>query len=110
MSIDSPATYGEHYWKMQVDAQRLTAEDTEKELAAMASRLMSSLHLREFLPEEFELLFGDIEAPAGAFLGDVGGRFVSEVADGAVSRAANPFFRGNGLSCLSMDTDQKNDT
>ncbi|GAI97965.1 unnamed protein product, partial [marine sediment metagenome] len=110
MGIKDKATYGEHYWAMQVEAAKLIAEDTEKEMSTMAARLMGSLHLREYLPVEFASLFAELEAPAGAFLGDVGGRFVSEVADGAVSKAASPFFRGYGLRSLQLFTYEKTDT
>ena len=105
MAIKSPSTYGDYYWAMHVEAQKLIAEDTEKELSAMASRLIGSLGIRDYLPPQFASLFSDIESPAGAFLGDIGGRFVSEVADGAVSKAANPFFESMGyLSYMKMPT------
>ncbi|GAI56445.1 unnamed protein product [marine sediment metagenome] len=52
MGVKDKQTYGEYYWAMQVEAQTLIAEDTEKELAAMSSRLMSNLHIREYIPSE----------------------------------------------------------
>jgi len=92
MGIESPATYGEWYWATQVKAAKAHAEASEKELAGIASRVISSLQLRDVLPDELKPLFTEIEAPAGAFLGEIGGRFVSEVADGAVSQSCSPFF------------------
>jgi len=92
MSIDSPATYGEWYWKQSVEATLAEHKASEKELSGLASRLIASLSLKEHLPDELQFLISEIEAPAGAFLGDVGGRFVSEVADGAVSQSCSPFF------------------
>lgn len=96
MGIKDKATYGEYYWATQLEAAKLLSEDAEKELSAMAGRLMGRLAIRDVLPDEFTDLFSDIEAPAGAFLGEVGGRFVSEVADGAVSRTASPLFESIG--------------
>ncbi|GAI80738.1 unnamed protein product, partial [marine sediment metagenome] len=93
---EAGATYGQHYWLMQVEAAKLLAEDTEKEISAIASRLMANLNTKDILPPEFASLFAEIEAPAGAFLGDIGGRFVSEIADGAVSQAASPLFESMG--------------
>jgi len=107
VGIKDKATYGEYYWAMQVEAQKLIAEDTEKEMSTMAARLMGSLHLREYLPDEFASLFAELEAPAGAFLGDVGGRFVSEVADGAVSKAASPFFEAMGYAAYNFSPTKK---
>ncbi|GAH21644.1 unnamed protein product, partial [marine sediment metagenome] len=65
------------------------------------------LGLKEYLPDELALLFSEIEAPAGAFLGDVGGRFVSEVADGAVSQAASPFFESMGYAAYNRSPTKK---
>jgi len=92
MSIESPATYGEWFWKQSVEATLAEHKASEKELAGLASRLIASLSLKEHLPDELQFLLTEIEAPAGAFLGDIGGRFVSEVADGAVSQSCSPFF------------------
>lgn len=107
MSIKDGATYGQHYWLMQVEAAKLLAEDTESELSNMAANLMGNLRTREILPPELASLFAEIEAPAGAFLGDVGGRFVSEVADGAVSQAASPFFESMGYAAYKLSPTKK---
>jgi len=105
MGIKEKATYGDYYWAMQVEAAKLLAEDTEKELSAMASGLMGRLGIREVLPDELLNLFTQIEAPAGAFLGEVGGRFVSEVADGAVSKTTSPLMESIGyLSYMKWPT------
>lgn len=107
MGIKSPLTFADFYWGKQVEAQELFASITEKELSTMASRLMGSLHIKEFLPPEFASLFSDIEAPAGVGLSDVGGRFVSEVADGAVSQAASPFFESMGYLAYKLSPTKK---
>ena len=107
MAIKDASTYGEYYWSMQVEAQKLFAKDVEKELSSMAAQLMGSLKMQEFLPPEFTSLFSGISAPVGAFLGDVGGRFVSEVADGAVSQAASPFFESMGYAAYNLSPTKK---
>jgi len=107
MAVKSPTTYGDYYWAMQVEAQKLIEQETEKEFSAMAARLIGHLNIREYLPPEFAPLFSEIESPAGAFLGDVGGRFVSEVADGAVSKAASPFFDSMGYAAYTHSPTKK---
>ena len=107
MGVKSPITYGDYYWRSSVDAHQLISEETEKELAALAASVMASLGVHEYLPKEFASLFGNIEAPAGAFLGEVGGRFVSEVADGAVSQAASPFFESMGYASYNRSPTKK---
>lgn len=102
MGIRDKTTYGENYWAMQVEAQAQFAEDTEKELSIIVAELIGSLHIKEVLPEEFTALFNTLEAPAGLALSDVGARFISEVADGAVSKAANPFFETLGYKMYSL--------
>jgi hypothetical protein len=92
MGVENPQTFGEYYWAMQVDASRVHAEAVEKEMAGVASRVITRLGLREVLPTELIDVFDAIEKPSGAFLGEVGGRFVSEIADASVNQSASPFF------------------
>ncbi|GAI59414.1 unnamed protein product, partial [marine sediment metagenome] len=105
MAVESPTTYGDYFWAKQVEAQTLAAKDMESEMSAMASHLMDSLEIREVIPPEIAALFQEIEKPTGAFLGEVGGRFVSEVADGAVSKTVSPLFESIGyLSYMKWPT------
>jgi len=105
MAIEDKATYGEHYWAMQVEAATLLAKEAEKDFSGMAARLMGKLGISAVLPDELKSLFSEIEAPAGAFLGEVGGRFVSEVADGAVSKTTSPLMESIGyLSYIKWPT------
>jgi hypothetical protein len=92
MGVESPQTFGEYYWAMQVEAAKVHAEAVEKEMSVIASRVISRLGLREVLPSELIDVFDAIEEPTGAFLGEVGGRFVSEIADASVNQSASPFF------------------
>lgn len=105
VGIKDKQTYGEYYWAMQVEAAKALAEDTEKELSTVASRLMNRIGIKDVLPPELSDLFNEIEAPAGAFLGEVGGRFLSEVADGAVSKTTSPLLESIGyLSYMKWPT------
>ncbi len=87
MAIEEPISYGDFYWASQLEAATLIEQQREKELSEIAGGLIADFGMREIIPPEFLSLLSQIEAPAGAFLGDVGGRFVSEVADGVVSSA-----------------------
>jgi hypothetical protein len=92
MGIKEKNTYGEFYWAMQVEAAEANAKAYEKEMNELASVVIDNLGLRQIIPSEFQAIFSAIEHPAGAFLGEIGGRFVSEVADSTVSQSASPFF------------------
>ena len=92
MAIDNPVSYADYYWAAQLESQRLLAEAEEKELSQIASSLIASFGLYEIAPPGFSLLLKQIEAPAGSFLGGVGGRFVSEVADGVVGSLLAPLY------------------
>ncbi len=107
MTVKDKQTYGEYYWSSQVEAATLLAEQSEAEIAAVASGLIGTLGISEILPDEFASLFSQIEAPSAAFLGDIGGRFVSEVADGAVNRAANPLFESLGYKAYMRSPTKK---
>ncbi len=96
MSVKNPVTYGDYYFSKQKEAATILAAESEKEFAEMSSRLIARLGMSEIIPEELAGLISDIEAPAGAFLGEVGGRFVSEVADGMVSKTTNPLMESIG--------------
>jgi len=107
MGVKNPTTYGDYWAAQKLEADQILAGQMEAELSAVASRLMLRLRLSEITPPEFTNLFKDIEAPAGAFLGEVGGRFVSEVADGAVSKAASPFFESMGYAAYNLNPTKK---
>ncbi|GAI07826.1 unnamed protein product, partial [marine sediment metagenome] len=96
MGIKDKATYGEYYWAMQVEAAKQLAEESEEELSRLSQRLISSLRLPDIVPDELSFLLSELQAPAGQFLTDVGGRFVSEVADGMVSKTTSPLMESIG--------------
>lgn len=98
MSLESPATYAEWYFHHELDAKYEEQKTREKELSALSAGVISDLKIRDYLPDEFKRLFDQLVAPTGQYLGEIGGRFVSEVADGAVGSAASPFFESMGYA------------
>lgn len=92
MSLESPQTYAEWYYYHRIQAVIAEQEQREKELSTLSASIIADLGIRNYLPDVFNKLFDELVKPTGQFLGEVGGRFVSEVADGAVTSAASPFF------------------
>lgn len=95
MSLESPSTYGEHYWKQGVDAELAKQEKLEKELVPMLGDIFAGIKSVEGLPPEVLAFLSKIEAPiapAGAgvlthFAGQAGGT----VADGFLSAALQDY-------------------
>ena len=92
-NIESPTTYGEHYWATQVEAAKAFEEEKEKAIAEFIPKIFGDSRIRSAMP--FDIL-GKME---GLFsfpnpgLSDVGGRFISEIADSAVSSIMAPALR-----------------
>lgn len=87
MTLESPATYAEWYWKQSVDAALAEQEAYEKELTPLIGGLIRGLNIPEFLPESLAPLFSALEAPESPALGSLMGRFGSEIADGIANIA-----------------------
>jgi len=93
MSIESPESYGDEYWASQVRAATSFEEELEKSIKPYIPSIFSDPEIRESMP--FDVLSKiegllEFEHPG---LGAVGGRFVSEVADQAVSMVMTPALR-----------------
>lgn len=89
MAIDSPTTYGDHWWAKKVEADLAVQEKFEQELAPTVSGIISGLNIHEFLPPSLAPLFANLEAPTDPAFGAIMGRFGSEVADGVVTQGLN---------------------
>jgi len=93
MSIDSPESYGEEYWKSQLDATTAFSEVEEDSIKPFIPSIFGNPTIRETIPfgiaDKLDSLFEFKRAGLGA----VGGRFVSEVADQAVSMVMTPALR-----------------
>jgi len=63
MSIESPISYGDWYWKHSVDALRLRAEQAEKSYAPVIQQILNDSGLSEFMPNVLRPLFGNLTAP-----------------------------------------------
>ena len=93
MSIESPETYGEHYWKSQVDAATTFEEEIEKSLKPYVPSLFADAEIRAAMPFDIlPKLEGLLEFNHPG-LGAIGGRFVSEIADQMVSMVMTPAMR-----------------
>ena len=87
MSIESPSTYAEWFWKQSVDAALAEQEAYEKELSPLIGGIIRGLQIPEFLPESLAPLFSALQTPTSPALGGLMGRFGSEVADGIANIA-----------------------
>jgi len=93
MSIESPETYGEFYWKSQVDATRAFDEETEQSIKSFIPHIFTDPSIRDAIPFDVLPKLEQLFEFEHAGLGAVGGRFVSEVADQAVSMVMTPALR-----------------
>ena len=93
MTIKSPQTYGEHFGATQLEVEKEFAETQEQAVKPFIPRIFADAEIRESLPfdilPKLEALF---EFPSPGLAG-IGGRFVSEIADQAVSMVMTPALR-----------------
>ncbi len=93
MSIKSPETYGEQFWQPQLEVQKEFEEQLEESLKSFIPNIFGNPEIRAAMP--FDVL-GKIEGLLSfphPGLASVGGRFVSEIADQAVSMIMTPALR-----------------
>ncbi|MBA7571644.1 hypothetical protein ES708_13410 [subsurface metagenome] len=93
MSLKSPITYAEWYWKHSVDAEKQYYEDAEKDLAVMLRPILTDVIAVENLPNEYKSFLQEFITPTAQSTGQVGMRFASEIADSIVSGAISPIVR-----------------
>lgn len=89
----SPASYGGAYWQSFASANMLYDEQLEQSIKPFVPSIFSDVGIREAMP--FDVLTkieSLLEFPSPGLAG-VGGRFVSEVADQAVSMVMTPALR-----------------
>ncbi|GAG28273.1 unnamed protein product, partial [marine sediment metagenome] len=91
--VESPTTYGEYYWATQVEAAKVHEDAMEKAIAPFIPKIFADAEIRAAMPFDFlPKLEKLLEFPEAGLAG-VGGRFVSEVADQAVSMVMTPALR-----------------
>jgi len=91
--VKSPTTYGEYYWSTQVEAAKVFEEEMEKAVKPFVPSIFTDAEIREAMP--FDILNkieGALEFQSPG-LAAIGGRFVSQVADQAVSMIMTPALR-----------------
>lgn len=98
MSIDSPATYGEHYWSSQVEAAEAFEEKIEDGVKPFIPRIFADADIRAAMPFDILPKLEGLLAFPSAGLGAIGGRFVSEIADQAVATTLSPPMREVGYA------------
>lgn len=105
MSIETPETYGEQYGKMQFEAATAFEDAAEQAIKDFIPSIFTDPGIRAAMPFDILPKLESMFEFEHAGLSMVGGRFVSEVADQAVTMvmtpalrqaqyAANRFFKG----------------
>ncbi len=79
MSLESPTTYAEWYWKHGVDAESLNAELTEKEISPLVKILLGDIPALEDLPEGIRSVLQTLAEPTAQKLGGFGSNLLGEV-------------------------------
>ncbi len=93
MTIESPQTYGEYYWSSQFDASLLLEEKLEESVKPFLPSIFTDPEIREALPFDILKKIEGLLAFPSPGLGSIGGRFVSEVADSAITTVMTPALR-----------------
>jgi len=85
MSLESPISYADWYWKHSVDAQKALADDSEKALAPYISALLADVELPPETPAGIKNLISAISSPPDfaflPFISGVGLNAVDEMLD-----------------------------
>lgn len=90
MSIKSPATYGDYYWAMQVDAQKFFADDSEKVIAPYFHSLIADIPDIDLLPVGTQKFIRALSEPSSfAFL-----PFMAGVGINAIDESLDIAFEG----------------
>lgn len=93
MSIEEPKTYGEFWFKSQLDQQEAFEEKLEESLQDFIPNIFRDSEIRAAMPFDVLPKLEGLLAFPHPGLAAVGGRFVSEVADQAVSMVMTPALR-----------------
>jgi hypothetical protein len=91
MSLESPTSYSEWYWKHNVDAQNAFNENIEQAMSPVLADLMGDMPELSELPSGVQNLMavlGSPESPGlGGFLVSAGGEFAAEILKDAINPA-----------------------
>ena len=86
MGVESPETYGDYYWRQQVEAQKLYFDDVEKETSSYIAGMFESLGIRDVLPSAFGRYVDGMTSNKSFAWGAILARFGSEMADSVLSQ------------------------
>ncbi|GAI71684.1 unnamed protein product, partial [marine sediment metagenome] len=85
MGVKEKATYGEYYWAMQVEAQKLFGDDSVKASAPYMASLFSDIPLKELLPRGMQKFITALSEPSSfeflPFAAGVGINAIDEALD-----------------------------
>jgi len=94
MSIESPETYGEHFWATQVEAATAFEEELEKGMAAFVTNPFVDPEIRDAVPFDYlskrEALFELSDQSAGRIAGSVMSSTFAHVENSVTSIAMRP--------------------
>jgi len=92
VSVKSPVTYGDYYWRQQVDAQKLIADDSEKAMSSYMGSLFGDIPNIDLLPTGIRNFVRALAEPASfAFLPFMAGVGINAI-DEALDIAFDPLF------------------
>ncbi|MBA7522241.1 hypothetical protein ES705_14359 [subsurface metagenome] len=84
MSLESPITYAEWYWKHSVDAESRSAELLEQEISPLVKMLLGDILALEDLPDGVRNVLQILAEPVGEKLGGFGSNLLGEVLGNAL--------------------------
>lgn len=93
VNVKDPITYGEHYGGMMLASAEAFAEIEEQAIKPFIPHIFADPDIRESMPFDILPKLEGLFEFESAGLGAIGGRFVSEVADQAVSMVMTPALR-----------------
>lgn len=100
MGIENKQTYGEHYWAMQVEANKFFADESEKTLAPLIRGLLTDAPLIDEFPSGAKSFIESIAEPDSfaflPFLAGVGINAIDEMLDVAFEPAITSLKRNYG--------------
>jgi len=106
MTIESPETYGEHYWKSQIEAATAFSEVEEESIKPLIPNLFTDASIRAAVPFDILPKLERLFEFEHAGLGGVGGRFLTGAADNVVGKLLDSALKDFGWATGSFFQDE----
>lgn len=106
MTIKEPETYGEEYWRSQLDATTAFSEVEEDSIKPLIPHLFTNAEIRAAVPFDILPKLEELFKFEHAGLGSVGGRFLSETADNVVGKLLDNALKDFGWVTGSLFQDE----